>query len=142
MSTSLYVETSALLRVVLEGDEGLRPLLLGGGRFTSAVTFAEAARAILRARREGRLDARGAREARKRVGEFGRSCEIVPVEEGVLDRAGQEFPTEPVRTLDAIHLATVLVLNAAAVDLDVASCDGRVRVNADALGFTVLPATS
>jgi len=142
VSANLYVETSALIRVVLEGDETLRPLLLGEGRYTSALTFAEAARAILRAQREGRLDARGVREAKKRVAEFGRACEIVPVAESILDRAGQEFPAEPVRTLDAIHLATVFVLNAVAVDLDVVSCDRRVRENADALGFAFHPATS
>ncbi len=128
--------------MVLEGDETLRPLLLGESRYTSALTFAEASRAILRAQREGRLDARGARDARKRIAEFGRSCGIVPVDVVVLERAGQEFPVEPVRTLDGIHLATVLALNEAAIDLDVASCDGRVRANADALGFTILPAAN
>jgi len=46
---------------------------------------------------------------------------------------------EPVRTLDALHLASVVVVGAA-VDLDVATCDKRVRENADALGFKVLPA--
>lgn len=131
-----------LLRVVLDGDETLRPLLLGDGRYTSALTFAEAARAILRAQREGRLDAPGVREARKRVARFGRSCGIVPLGDVVLERAGQEFPVEPVRTLDAVHLATVLALSDAAVDLDVASCDRRVRANAEALGFATLPASS
>ncbi len=142
MTANLYVETSALVRVILEGDETVRPLLLGEGRFTSALTFTEAARAILRAQREGRLDARGAREAKKRVAEFGRSCEIVSMDEVILERAGREFPVEPVRTLDAVHLATVLSLNDAAIDIDVLSCDGRVRDNAEALGLTVLPATS
>jgi len=139
VSANLYVETSVLLRVVLEGDEGLRPLLLGEGRYTSALTFAEASRVIVRAQHEGRLDAKGAREARKRVAEFGRSSEVVPVEDLVLERAGQPFPVEPVRTLDALHLASVVVVGAA-VDLDVATCDKRVRENADALGFKVLPA--
>lgn len=139
MSAELYVETSALLRVVLEGDESLRPLLAGPGRYTSALTFTEAARAILRARREGRLDARGAREARKRVAEFGRGCDLVAVEERVLERAGREFPVEPVRTLDAVHLATVIVLSDGAIALDVVSCDRRVRDNAEALGLRVFP---
>jgi predicted nucleic acid-binding protein len=137
----MYVETSALLRTVLEGDETLRPLVLGAGRYTSALTFAEAARAILRATRDGRLDARGAREARKRVAEFGRACAIVTVDDVVLERAGQELPVEPVRTLDAIHVATILALNAAAIEIDVLSTDGRVRENAAALGFAVFPTT-
>ena len=50
MSRRRYVETSVLLRVILEGDETLRRLLLADTRYTSALTFAEATRAILRAR--------------------------------------------------------------------------------------------
>jgi predicted nucleic acid-binding protein len=139
VSPNVYVETSALLRTVLDGDETLRPLVLGEGRYTSALTFAEAARAILRARRDGRLDARGAREARQRIAQFGRACAIVSVDDVVLERAGQEFPVEPVRTLDAIHVATVVALNAAAIDIDVLNTDARVRENATALGFAVFP---
>jgi hypothetical protein len=44
-----------------------------------------------------------------------------------------------VRSLDAIHLASLLVLDEALGDFVVASCDDRVRRNADALGFEVLP---
>jgi predicted nucleic acid-binding protein len=142
VSENVYVETSVLLRVILEGDDSLRLLLLGSGRYTSALTFAEAARAIVRAQADGRLDAQGAREARKRVAEFGRSAEVVPVEDTILERAGKEFPVEPVRTLDAVHLASIDALNQAAVDLDVASTDKRVRENADALGFKVLPTSN
>ena len=53
---------------------------------------------------------------------------------------GYPNESEPVRTLDGIHLATLLVLNTAAIDVDVLSCDSRVRENAEALGFRVLPA--
>ncbi len=76
------------------------------------------------------------------MAEFRRSAEVVPVEDVILERAGREFPVEPVRTLDAVHLATIDALNQAAVDLDVASTDRRVRENADALGFKVLPAAN
>ncbi len=138
----LYVETSALLRVVLEGDETLRPLLLGEGRYTSVLTFVEATRGILRARREGRLDASGAQKARRRIAEFGRSCEIVSLDDEVLRRAGEEFPVEPVRTLDAIHLATLQILEETLSGFEVASCDERVRDNAEALDFRVVPTTN
>ncbi len=72
MNRRLYVETSALLRVLLDGDEALRPVLSGEGLFTSALTFVEGARAVSRARREQRLDAREAREAERQLAaEFG-----------------------------------------------------------------------
>jgi predicted nucleic acid-binding protein len=142
VNRGLYVETSALLRVVLEADEALRPQLLRESCFTSALTFAEAARAVIRARRQGRLDAPAALEASRRFAEFGRSCGIVPVDQAVLERAARQYPVEPVRTLDAIHLATVLLLSGAAIALDVASCDRRIRDNAKQLGFAVVPPMS
>jgi predicted nucleic acid-binding protein len=140
VSRQHYVETSALLRVVLEGDETLRPLLLADTCYTSTLTFAEARRAIRRARSTGRLDAAGAQTARRRVAELEGWAEIVPVNDEVLQRTGEEFPVEPVHTLDAIHLATLQILAEVLPDLDLVSADERVRADAEALGFKVVPA--
>jgi len=136
----LYVETSALLRVLLDGDEALRPVLSGEGLFTSALTFVEAVRAVSRARRERRLDAREAREAERQLAAFERSCDAIALDDEVLRRAREEFPEEPVRSLDAIHLACLRVLDDELGGFEVASCDDRVRRNATALGFAVVPA--
>jgi predicted nucleic acid-binding protein len=140
MSTYRYVETSALLRVILEGDASLQPLL-AGTCYTSALTVAEARRAIRRARSTGRLDPAGAQNARRRIAEFESWSEIVPINDEVLQGTGEEFPVEPVRTLDAIHLATMQLLAEALPELEVVSADERVRENAKALGMKVLPAT-
>ncbi len=134
-----YVETSALLRVLLDGDQALRPALSGQGLVTSALTFVEAARAISRARRERRLDARSAREAQRLLAAFERSCDVVAMDDEVLRRAREELPVEPVRSLDAIHLASLRVLDAELGGLEVISCDDRVRRNAAALGFALVP---
>jgi predicted nucleic acid-binding protein len=133
------VETSALLRVLLDGDEALRPVLSGEGLFTSALTFVEAARAASRARREHRLDAREAREAERQLAAFERSCDAIALDDEVLRRAREEFPEEPVRSLDAIHLACLRVLDDELGGFEVVSCDDRVRRNATALGFAVVP---
>ena len=69
-----YVETSALLRALLEGDPSLRSLFTDGGLFASSLTFLEASRAIARARREGRLNAKGAREAERHLATVERGC--------------------------------------------------------------------
>ena len=140
MSRRRYVETSALLRVLLDGDEALRPELSGEGLVTSSLTFVEAARAISRARRERRLDSRGARDAERQLAAFERSCDTLAVEDEVLRRAREAFPVEPVRSLDAIHLASVRVLDDELGGVEVASCDDRVRANAEALGFVLVPA--
>lgn len=139
MKRRRYVETSALLRVLLDGDEALRPELSGEGLVTSALTFLEAARAISRARRERRLDAQEAREAERQLSAFERSCDIIALEDEVLRRAREDFPVEPVRSLDAIHLASICLLDDELGGLDVASSDDRVRGIASALGFVLVP---
>ncbi len=58
---------------------------------------------------------------------------------GVLSRARQTFPVDPVRTLEALHLASVLAWDQAIARLTVVSCDDRVRANVLALGFDVVP---
>jgi predicted nucleic acid-binding protein len=140
VSQSRYVETSALLRLVLDGDDALRPLVQVDTCYTSALTFAEARRTVRRACFTGRLDAAGAHAARRRIAEFENGAEIVPVNEEVLERTGEEFPVEPVRALDAIHLATLQILAEVLPELDVVSTDQRVRENARALGLNVVPA--
>lgn len=142
MTRRLYVETSALLRALLEGDGPLRASLSGEGLYTSALTFVEAARAIARARREDRLSAPQAREAERQLAAFERACDVIALDEEVLRRAREPLPAEPVRTLDALHLASILVLDDALGGFEVASCDDRVRRNAAALGLTVLPSGS
>lgn len=140
MSRRRYVETSALLRALLDGDEARQADISGEGLVTSALTFVEAARAISRARREQRLGAREAREAERQLAAFERGCDVIALDDEVLRRAREDFPVEPVRSLDAIHLASARVLDDALGGLEIASCDERVRRNAEALGFVVLPA--
>ena len=140
MSLHRYVETSALLRVVLEGDDTLQPLLSTGTCYTSALTLAEARRAIRRARSAGRLDPGAVQIARRSVAEFERWAEVVPISDSVLRGADEEFPVEPVRTLDALHLATMQLLAETLPEFDLVSTDERVRENARALGINVLPA--
>ena len=49
--------------------------------------------------------------------------------------AGRKFPVEPIRTLDAIHLSTALVLMRAFPELSMLTYDRRILDNARALGF-------
>jgi hypothetical protein len=47
------------------------------------------------------------------------------------------FPVEPIRTLDAAHLATAELLGEAPPLVTIVTRDGRVRENAEALGYPV-----
>ena len=137
---TLYVETSALLRVALEGDAALRRRFVAAERLlTSGLTWVEADRALRRALAGGRFRGGAHSRARRWIDDFLSSCDEIVLDSSVLSRARQSFPVEPVRTLGALHLASVLAWDQAVDRLTVASCDDRVRANALALGFDVVP---
>ena len=58
----------------------------------------------------------------------------------VAERAEGSLTVEPVRTLDALHLANALLLRQALPDLRILSTDDFVRSNGRGLGFEVFPA--
>ena len=133
-----YVESSALLAALLEQDIAARNALSAPGRrITSALTFAETARALVRARVTARLTPADERAALRWLQTFKRRCDIVSVTESVLARAGRPFPVEPIRTLDAVHLATAESLGEPPQLVTFLTRDARVSDNARALGYAV-----
>jgi myo-inositol catabolism protein IolC len=56
--------------------------------------------------------------------------------DSVLARAGAAFPVEPVRALDAIHLATALAFSESFPELTVLAFDRRMTENTTALGLS------
>ena len=94
-------------------------------------------RAIIRARATGRLTAEEEQSAVRALRTFERRCFILDVDRAVLDRVRRRFPVEPIRTLDAVHLATAERLGEAPPLVTIVTRDGRVRENAEALGYTV-----
>lgn len=133
-----YVESSALLAALLERDEAARKALrVKARRFTSALTFAEASRALVRARVGGRLTPADERAALRWLQAFRKRCDVVALTEFVLVRAGKPFPVEPIRTLDAVHLATAELLGEPPQLVDILTRDMRVADNARALGYVV-----
>ncbi len=81
------------------------------------------------------LDEDSAAEVRR----FLTGADIIVAAAEVVDRARQSFPGEPIRTLDAIHLASALVARGAVAELRLLSLDDRVRRAAARLGLEVLP---
>lgn len=123
-----YIESSALVAALLERDTAVvKKVPRGTQQVTSALTLAEAGRALIRARATGRLTAEEGQAAVRALRTFERRCFILDVDRAVLDRVRRPFPVEPIRTLDAVHRATATVVTR----------DGRVRENAEALGYTV-----
>jgi predicted nucleic acid-binding protein len=133
-----YIESSALLAALFEREpQALKALRKRGRHVTSALTLTEAGRALLRARVSGRLTSEQERAAVQALRRFERRCYIVAISDEVLARARRPFPVEPIRTLDAIHLATAELIADAPQLVTVITRDARVRDNAHALGHIV-----
>jgi predicted nucleic acid-binding protein len=132
------MESSALVAALLERDIAVVGKVRSGTQqVTSALTLAEAGRAIIRARETGRLTVEEEQAAVRALRTFERRCFILDVDRAVLDRVRRPFPVEPIRTLDAVHLATAEMLGEPAPLVTIVTRDGRVRENAEALGYMV-----
>ncbi len=133
-----YIESSALVAALIEHDSNaLDSVRAPGRKVTSALTMAETARAILRARATARLTADEERAAVGALRRFELRSYVVAVTEAVLARVRRPFPIEPIRTLDAVHLATMEMLDEPPALVVVVTRDTRVRENARALGYAV-----
>lgn len=138
LATSIrYIESSALVAALLEQDPGVLKAPAGSQHVTSALTLAEAGRAIIRARAAGRLAPADEQAAVRALQTFERRCFIVDVDRAVLARVRRPFPAEPIRTLDAVHLATVELLGEAPQMVTIVTRHVRVGDNARALGYIV-----
>jgi PIN domain len=131
-----YVESSALLAALLEGDSAAMASLRSASTLlTSSLTFAECRRAIVRAQASGRVTTDEFASLNRAIATFASRCTVVSVTSEILARTGHPFPVEPVRTLDGIHLATIEALGEPPRNVTVLTRDARVRANAAALGF-------
>lgn len=136
----LYIDTSALLRALLERDEVLLEVLTRApARVTSSLTFTEAPRALWRALLVKRIDAEQRQVLLQVLRDFESHCQVIELDREVLERAREQFPLEFVGTLDALHLASALLYAARVGPVAVVSTDSRLRANAKALGLRVLP---
>lgn len=137
-----YVESSAVLAWLLgeaRGDAVAELLLSEDTVVTSVLTQVEIDRALHRYVAVGAFDKSTAALLGERVDELTAGWGIEPISQPVVERARRSFPHDAIRSLDAIHLATAEVVRSAIDDLDVLSLDERIRSNAVALGFRVLP---
>jgi predicted nucleic acid-binding protein len=135
---TLYAETSAVLRWLFAepGGEAIRAALAAAEKVaTSRLALIETRRVVRRAEREGRITAAQGADLRAVFAQASSTWAILEISEEIAQRAEDGFPNEPVRTLDAIHLASALFLRESFPDLMLLTADERVRANAALLGF-------
>jgi predicted nucleic acid-binding protein len=142
LSGAVYLETSALLAWLLGEPEAevvrqtvdATPVVL-----TSRLTLVEAARGLLRAEHERRISAAGRHALTGILAAAVATWFRLALADTICERAERAFPVEPVRTLDALHLASALIALELYPDLVVLTFDERVMANARGLGLPVLP---
>jgi predicted nucleic acid-binding protein len=105
----------------------------------SELTLIECDRALLRLTRQRPDNLADIGVLRSRLMAVAAGWSIEPIAGRVVDRARASFPDDTIRSLDAIHLATAIVVASSIGDLVVLSLDERIRSNAVALGLRVVP---
>lgn len=141
-SANVYVESSAVLTWIFgqpQAPQVLSALGTADRVLTSEITLVESLRGLIRGEVMGEYTAAKRSELEGKLRRRASAWDVVYLDETVLERASRPFPNEPVRTLDAIHLATALLARSTVPDLSVISLDHRIRTAAAALGFEVLP---
>jgi predicted nucleic acid-binding protein len=100
----------------------------------------ESLRTVDRLRVMNGLSIAEAAARRALVGEWLEAIDLVVLQRPILARASEPFPT-PLRTLDALHLATALVWrDRTGQPLVMATHDGALALAARSFGFEVLGA--
>ena len=106
---------------------------------TSSLTLIECERVLIRAVTTNLIPEAAAAERRAVLSRTADHWVVFDLDPEVVERACRPFPAEPIRTLDAIHLATAVLARSVVPDLAVVSLDERVRRSAEQIGFHVLP---
>jgi predicted nucleic acid-binding protein len=140
--TKLYAESSAVLAWLMGeiAAEAMRSALLGAELvIASSLTLVECSRSLVRAAASGRMSEVGAADRHALLSAAAVHWILLRLDDEILERARRPFPAEPLRTLDALHLASALAAREAVPGLAILSLDARVRQSGGEMGFRLLP---
>ena len=130
MSSSLYLDTSAVLRAILES--GVSPdlearIARAPVLITSRLSLVESSRALHRLRQLGQISETKLADADRELNAVWARCELWEMTPSVCERARQVAPAKSLRTLDALHLATFVMARERIEDLELVTADQRLR---------------
>jgi predicted nucleic acid-binding protein len=139
---NVYAESSAVLAWLLGEDDGPRVReILGRSQLVTAsdLTLIECDRVLVRAVVLGEIDEAKAADRRAHLNHAAAHWHVWRVSADIVDRARRPFPMEPIRTVDAIHLASALAVRSAVPGVELLSLDDRIRRSGEQLGFRLQP---
>lgn len=132
-----YIDTSALLRIVLREPGALEDLRSYDALISSELIAVESARTIDRLRLQGSLTAAEAAARVRAVNDWLEAIDLVLLRPPVLSRASEPLPMS-LGTLDALHLATALIWRDRMGPLPIlATHDTALGLAAQTFGFDV-----
>ncbi|HXW84156.1 MAG TPA: type II toxin-antitoxin system VapC family toxin [Candidatus Binataceae bacterium] len=140
---NVYAETSAILSWLFDDPQSpsiASVLNIAQRVFASKLTLVECERVLSRSRFTRALSEVHASTCRSQLNSASAHWTLIQIDDEVLDRARRPFPAEPLRTLDAIHVASALLARRADPEVTLLSLDRRVRRCGALLGFPVHPA--
>jgi hypothetical protein len=139
---SLYAESSAVLAWLLDEEAGAfvrTTLSREAVVLASDLTLIECDRVLHRAAALGELTEAEAADRHAHLTTAAAHWHVLRIGSEVVDRVRQPFPGSPIRTLDAIHIASALVARAAVAGVAFLSLDDRVRGVAKKVGLKLVP---
>ena len=130
MAACLYLDTSAVLRAVLESGtspeiEGL--IVAAPALITSRLSLVESSRALHRLRQLGQVSEAKLADAQRETNAVWTRCELWELTPSVCERARQVAPGKSLRTLDALHLATFVLAREKIEGLELVTVDERLQ---------------
>jgi len=105
----------------------------------SDLALLECDRVLIRAVTLGEMDEVTGADRRALLHAAAAHWHLWRVSSEIVDRARRPFPAEPIRTLDAIHLASALAVRSAVPGVELLSLDDRIRESGRQLGFRLQP---
>ncbi|MGO9453259.1 MAG: type II toxin-antitoxin system VapC family toxin [Candidatus Binataceae bacterium] len=134
MASCLYLDTSAVLRAILEN--GTSPeiearIAAAPALITSRLSLVESSRALHRLRQLGQVGEAKLADAQREVSAVWARCELWELTPSVCEMARQVAPAKSLRTLDALHLATFVLAREKIAGSELLTVDDRLR---EALG--------
>ena len=126
----VYAESSAVLAWRL-GEDAARRVREVPSKADLVVapdlTLLECDRVLIRAVTLGEIDEGAAADRRAYLNARAAHWQMLRLSADIVDRSRQPFPAEPIRTLDALHLASALAARSAVADVELLSLDDRIR---------------
>jgi predicted nucleic acid-binding protein len=139
----IYAESSAVLAWLLGEDAAprVRAVLREAELVVASdLTLVECDRVLIRAVALEEIAEAAAADWRAHLNEAAAHWHVLRLSADIIHRARRPFPAEPIRTMDALHLACALAARSSVAGVEILTLDDRIRRAGEQLGFRLQPA--